>query len=219
MFGSKSGKPDPSSELCAHYQSLFHRYGTTHDAVQWSSVRSQQRRFKVLADVVDQDSRILDVGCGLGDLLGYLRQHHGFVGQYEGVDQVSEFIATARDKYIADTKVQFQISDVTQEPLVGQYDCALSSGLFNNRLHKHTDNWPWLTHTAAQLFEVSQRVAAFNALSAWMTPREQSLFYVDPERLVSWCAKNLTDNLVLRHDYNRDLEAGIPRDFTIYLYK
>ena len=48
-------------------------YGNDWRALGWQSRHTQYRRFAVLAEVGDlAHTRVLDVGCGLGDLYGYL---------------------------------------------------------------------------------------------------------------------------------------------------
>ena len=78
--------------LKAHYDELYRRYGASHQAVQWSSRETQERRFEVLCDVIEPADSVIDVGCGLGDLLGYLRQRKGFTGRYLGLDFVPGFV-------------------------------------------------------------------------------------------------------------------------------
>ena len=97
MLGrEKDSRNHPSKALLAHYRKLFERYGPGHNAVQWSSLDAQQRRFNVLADLVDAREHVLDVGCGLGDMLPYLREQHEFTGDYTGLDQGLAFSAARR---------------------------------------------------------------------------------------------------------------------------
>ena len=206
-----------SAELIEHYRRLYRRYGADHRAVQWSSDDAQLRRFRVLAEALRHDEHVLDVGCGLGDLLRYLRdgQHQG---SYTGIDQVPEFVDCASQRFDDDRKARFQVADVLNIPPELKPDAVVASGLFNNRLLA-TSNLDWMQQCLVEFFSRASRVVVFNALSTWVDRREPDLFYVDPTVLFDWCASKLTRNIVLRHDYNAPRSLGVPVDFSVYLFK
>ncbi len=55
-----------------HKDSML-RHGYHPNALYWSTKEMQELRFKVLADIgIQSGDSVLDVGCGFGDLLGYL---------------------------------------------------------------------------------------------------------------------------------------------------
>jgi SAM-dependent methyltransferase len=215
----KDSRNHPSKALLAHYRKLFERYGPGHNAVQWSSLEAQQRRFNVLADLVDAREHVLDVGCGLGDMLPYLREQHEFTGDYTGLDQVPAFIDYARERYSRDVRASFQLADVAALSELPACDCVLISGLFNNQLDARVDNTEWLRTTIRLAFSAARRAVAFNALSTWVGREDSGLFYVEPDTLAHWCAEHLTRRLILRHDYNAPAALGVPVDFTICLFK
>ena len=54
-------------------------------AVDWATEPSQVVRFRVLTEIGPLDgASVLDVGAGLGDLAGFLVEHHP-TARYEGV--------------------------------------------------------------------------------------------------------------------------------------
>ena len=118
--------------LINHYQGLFHYYGPSHRAVQWSSLDAQTRRFAVLCEMLDTDTSVMDVGCGLGDLLGYLRREKQFAGRYLGLDFVPEFIDHAEQQASDDHQASFQLFDARFEGFPRGYDVVVVSGAFNN---------------------------------------------------------------------------------------
>jgi SAM-dependent methyltransferase len=204
-----------SADLRAHYAELYQRFGPSHEAVQWSSRETQLRRFEVLAQVLSPDDSLIDLGCGLGDLLEYLRQQHGFRGRYLGLDFVPGFVAHARARYAGDPAARFEELDVTHAPLPSGYDVVLTSGMFNNRID---DNWGFLVSTLAAMFGAARKAVAFNVMSHYVDYEDPGLYYCDPLRLFDHCKRELTPRVTLRHDYLVKPES-IPFELSLYLYR
>ena len=56
------------------YTNLVERFGAEVRALNWRSAELQHRRFAVLAQVGElKSASVLDVGCGMGDLLDWFR--------------------------------------------------------------------------------------------------------------------------------------------------
>jgi cyclopropane fatty-acyl-phospholipid synthase-like methyltransferase len=201
--------------LKAHYGELYRRYGASHQAVQWSSRETQERRFDVLCDVIGAGDSLIDLGCGLGDLLGYLRQSRGFYGRYLGLDFVPEFVQHARQSYRSDGAASFAELDISKDALPGGYDVIVTSGMFNNRID---DNWSFLLQTVQRMFGAAKKAAAFNAMSSYVDYEDPALFYCDPLRLFDQLKRQVSPLLTLRHDYRVKPES-VPFEFSVYLFK
>jgi cyclopropane fatty-acyl-phospholipid synthase-like methyltransferase len=201
--------------LKAHYGELYRRYGATHQAVQWSSRETQERRFEVLCDVLAPGDSVIDLGCGLGDLLGYLRQRKGFQGRYLGLDFVPEFVTHAQKAYACDRAASFAELDITREALPGDYDVILTSGMFNNRTD---DNWGFLLETVQAMFGAAKKAAAFNVMSSYVDFEDPALFYCDPLKLFDQLKRQVGPLITLRHDYRVKPES-VPFEFSVYLRK
>jgi SAM-dependent methyltransferase len=202
-----------AEQLRAHYQGLYKEFGGDHRAVQWSSRASQAARFGVLAEYVDRDATVLDVGAGLGDFLEYLRAE-GHSGAYHGVDLVPEFTAHARKRFVGDARATFETQDILAST-APKADFVVASGLFNNRLQ---DNWTFLTQILGCMFGAARKAVVFNAISTYVDYQEPHLFYVDPLRLFDYAKRNLTNLVVLRHDYLVKVDS-IPFEFVMVLRK
>lgn len=204
-----------AGQLKAHYGELYRRHGASHQSVQWSSRETQERRFDVLCDVIGADDAVIDLGCGLGDLLGYLRQRKGFTGRYLGLDFVPDFVEHATRAYASDSAAGFAELDVTRDPLPAGYDVVVTSGMFNNRIH---DNWGFLVATLQAMFGAARKAAAFNLMSSYVDYQAPELYYCDPLRIFDHLKRNVTPLVSLRHDYRVKPES-IPFEFSVYLFK
>ena len=60
------------------YQSLFEKFGVSPEAVKARDAKQQYLRFKHLIDLaeINQEDSVLDIGCGSGELLTYLRKNN-----------------------------------------------------------------------------------------------------------------------------------------------
>src|SRR5947209_1865791 len=86
-----------------YYSDLVARHGLDVKALDWGSRASQEVRFRVLAEAVGNvaalaGTRILDVGCGLGDLHAWL-QAAGIAADYTGLDITPAMVTAARARF------------------------------------------------------------------------------------------------------------------------
>ena len=201
--------------LKAHYDQLYQRFGASHQAVQWSSRETQERRFDILCDVIGPNDSVIDLGSGLGDLLRYLRRARGFAGRYLGLDFVPGFVAHSRKAYTDDPAASFAEFDVLSQPLPTDYDVIVTSGIFNNTID---DNWGFLTSTVARMFEAARQRVALNALSTYVDYQDSGLYYCDPLKIFDHLKRHVTPLVTLRHDYRVKPES-VPFEFSVYLQK
>ncbi len=204
-----------SQDIKKHYKELYKIHGPGPQAVQWSNQETQYKRFEILADIIEPNASVLDIGSGLGELLTYLRTSRGFKGEYFGFDFVEEFIGASKDKFAKDPKAHFETFDVEKDEIKGSYDYIVLSGVLNNR---RADNLA-LTHgMIKKMFHAAKKAVAVNALTTYVDFQQDHLYHHDPLQLFDHCQKNVTKKIVLRHDYQLK-ENIIPFEFTLYLYR
>jgi SAM-dependent methyltransferase len=199
-------------DLKAHYQTLYAQSGDSPASVQYPTHDSQVIRFSILSAKIDKSSNIIDLGCGLGDMLPYLRQY-GFTGKYLGCDFVPEFIELAKRKYRQDLRADFLEFNVLKDDLPDGFDYVLISGIFNNKIINNQD----FIETALKKSISKAKVGVvFNALSDYVEYQDESLFYISPLTLFDYCKRNLTPYITLKHDYLTK-PGGFPYEFTMTL--
>jgi len=155
----------------------------------WSDALAQQIRFAVLGDNVELTGRrLLDVGCGTGDLWAFLLDRD-IATDYLGVDLVDKVIAEARRRHpdgrfetvdvFAPCGFAPESFDVFRPDTFApeSFDVVFSSGAFNLDLG---NNREFLPFAIARLIELSREVTAFNLLHARASSMYSHCFYWQP---------------------------------------
>ena len=196
---------DDDARTARHFAERLRQHGPEAASVGWGSRASQQLRFTVLAGVgLRRGDRVLDVGCGKGDLLEWLEEA-GLEVDYTGLDVTPAMVEACRARFPGRA---FHVGTLADLPagLRPPFDVVLASGLFYLRQHRPL---AFMEETVRDMFAACRRAAAFNSLSTWAADREGDEFHADPLETLRWC-RRLTPHVVLRHDYKEN-------DFTVYL--
>lgn len=195
-----------------HYAELVQKHGDAPAAAQWSDSRTQRLRLGVLSEVGDlKAAKVLDFGCGTGALYAYLTDELGFSGEYVGYDLAAPAIEVARSSH---PSARFERRDILSEGVPETFDYILASGVFNNRT---SDGWGLMTRLLAALWPHAGQALAFNAMSTYVDFQEDHLWYVDPAEVFTWCKRELSPAVSLRHEYQ--VKPGvIPFEFTVFVY-
>lgn len=71
------------------YSYAYEKYGVSAKGVHWHSKERQYQRFEILMDYLKdelEESSLLDVGCGYGDLINYFQENNLYPKSYTGID-------------------------------------------------------------------------------------------------------------------------------------
>lgn len=182
------------ARLTELYRRSLDQHGPTARGMRWSSEESQRERFLLLTRVGPWARRsVADVGCGVGDLLGFLRGQGWRGGTYVGFDIVPEMVAAARRKQRG-RHGRFEVRDVLAEGFPHRYDYVVASGTFNLRIEDHDR---FFRRMIEAMYAACRRGVAFNVLQP--VPREterekaydaiyrNSYFGVGPAELLTIC--------------------------------
>lgn len=199
-------------ELAKHYDALVDRHGDGPEGAQYADRETQEKRMAVLCEIgVTKDSKVLDFGCGTGQLLSFLQKSMGYEGEYVGYDIASEAVEVARRTHDAG---RFEVLNLLAEPVEERFDYVLVSGVFNNLL---TDNRGYFESISEKLMAQADRGFAFNMLSRFVDYFDEGLYYEDPMYAFRFCKERLSSSVTLRHDY-AIRPGAIPFEFTIYVH-
>jgi SAM-dependent methyltransferase len=149
-FYSTRSKVVDSDE--AEHESLAKQVG-------WQSYESQKQNFEVATNLNNiawnSVHSILDVGCGYGELVRYLREEKAFEGTYTGVDILDRFIHGATQTYGEDDRNTFICGDILScSQLLSAYDIVISMGTLSiNYDHpsSHGERTEWFTNHLIEL--------------------------------------------------------------------
>jgi 2-polyprenyl-3-methyl-5-hydroxy-6-metoxy-1,4-benzoquinol methylase len=188
------------------YQRGLEKYGESPQALHWVDYGSMAMRFKYLVKDLDiEGRRILDAGCGMGDLLPFLYTKADDF-DYLGVDMNEGFINIAKKRY---EPHRFAVGNPFDGKFKGNFDIVISSGVMNINVEN------WQTHRKTMIknmFKLSRRTLAFNMAGGFKPARSDSLIaYADAADILEFC-KSLTPKVSLKADY-------LPQDFTIVMHR
>lgn len=189
------------------YSERYKKHGYSPATLGWGENGRQHLRFCHLYQVGQmQGKSVLDVGCGFGDLYGYLVSR-GWEGHYTGIDMVPELIAEGKSRY---ADAELINADFESFNFQRQFDYVLASGIFNLRLSSE-DNWSYITRVLSRMFELAKVAVAVDFMTTWVDFQRPEAFHTDPAELLNKI-RPLTNRFVIRQDY-------MPYEYCVYLYK
>ena len=195
----------PSDEIIRqvadYYAGKLAQHGPTARGVDWNSEESHEKRhlqfLRLLGD--ERDASILDLGCGYGDFLGFLRAS-GFSGSYTGYDISMDMIIAAQRRHGEGADRRWCVGAIPSETS----DYAIASGILNVKGDTPIDVWAgYVRDTIDVLACAGRRGFAFNILTLSSDPalRRPNLYYADPVQMLSYCLTRFGRSVALLQDY------------------
>lgn len=181
-----------------------------HEVLGWESNEAQKRRFEVFAGHVKLDGKkILDVGCGLGNMLEYL-DSKGIDVDYTGVDISEKMVSSAKSRKL-DGK--FYCMDVFKShPFKNEeFDVIYASGIFNINLG---NNREFLLDALNKLLHISRHIIVFNLLHHNSPDREDKYYYFSPEDV-----EKIVESMPHRIKKVEIIQDYLDNDFTVIVEK
>ena len=136
--------PEDKQRLLDYYENSLKEYGDNPKSVHWMDQKNQEIRFEILNKIADlNNKKILDVGCGLGDLYQFfISKNIGIT--YTGIDIVPEFIEKAQKSF---PDIKFILKDVIE--INEKYDYILASGVLSFKFKDSKNYYFHLIKTSA----------------------------------------------------------------------
>ena len=197
----------PERDTALWYEDKVRRFGYDHRGLGFRNRSSQEKRFEALVSLGDfHGRRLLDVGCGFGDFLAFLKAR-GIDPVYTGLDLCEPMVARGRERF-AGAEARFLVGDVLEHAPDQPYDFVVASGIFGLDAVGARER---IRPTVERMFEWARVGAAVNFLSRRSPAPAAARVYVDPAELLQ-LGLLLTPAVRLDHTY-------LPNDFTLHLYK
>lgn len=189
------------SEVAAYYASKLAEFGSTPQGVDWNGIDSHERRHRQFLHLLggDFNASVIDLGCGYGDFLRFLRSQ-GYVGNYLGYDIACGMIEKARELHGEADDRRWQLGS---EP-VAKADFAIASGIFNVKGDQPAEGWSkYVRATIDTLARAGRKGFAFNmlSLSSDSDRRRPNLHYEDPAAMLTHCLTRYGRSVALLQDY------------------
>ncbi|MEA3195191.1 MAG: hypothetical protein QOD26_3524 [Betaproteobacteria bacterium] len=200
----------PETETSRFFESNVRRFGYGYRALGFGRRSSQEKRFGALAALGNFDgASLLDVGCGFGDFLAWLRAR-GVQPRYTGIDLTESMIERCRKRFAEDDvgSARFVVGDALSWQSHTRYDYVIASGIFG---YNAKDTRARIRPTLEHLFDITGKALAVNFLSGCAPTRSPGRLYVHPADVMQY-ALRLTPAVRLDHTY-------MPNDFTLCMYK
>jgi SAM-dependent methyltransferase len=187
------------------YDARFKKLGPVVQSVGWSNKLDQYRRFELLLNDNDLNGKsILDIGCGLGDLVEFLNETGVSNYTYTGIDISHEFVNFAELRH-GKQNVSFLAGDVMSLGDINA-DIVLASGTFSFRQYGMKK---YVGKSLEKMYSISNYFCSANFLSDKAEVKLRKNQYYSPEWVLNE-ALGLSDNV--------ELIYGSPKnEFTIVM--
>lgn len=198
----------PEIDAGRWYAETVARHGFDHRGLGFRTRSSQELRFGALLALGDFAGRsVLDVGCGFGDFLAYLRDRGIEPREYAGIDICEPMVRRCRERFDS-PRARFEVADVLEWEPREAPDLVVASGIFGLDARGARAR---IRPTLRRMFGWARAGMAANFLSQRSLEPAEARVYVDPAEALE-TAFALTPSVRLDHSY-------LPNDFTIFLDK
>jgi len=185
---------------------LLQMHGDRPEAVRWSP-GGQSLHYECLLDIDEsiEGSKVLDYGCGKGDLYQFLKERNISV-DYTGSDINENLISLARQKH---PEADFRVFDIETDEMDEEFDYIFLCGVFNLKL-KGLDKT--VKNVLKRLYRHCRNALAFNALSLENPRKAVELNYLSLDKMIKFAKTELSPHVSLAKE-------RIPYDFTMFVRK
>lgn len=187
--------------VARHYEDSLAAHGPSSRGVDWKDEASHHLRHVQFLRLLggDSEASVLDLGCGYGDFLPFLRAE-GHRGPYVGYDVAPGMIDRALATHRGVDRCEFHVGADPRAPC----DYAVASGVLNVR--RGADEAAWVVHVRdvmEALARLGRRGFGFNVLSTSSDPdrRCADLYYADPIETLRFCLARFGRHVCLLQDY------------------
>jgi SAM-dependent methyltransferase len=188
-------------EVASYYAAKLKAHGSTPQGVDWNGSDSHERRHRQFLYLLSShpNGSVIDLGCGFGDFLRFLRAE-GRRGSFTGYDIAPSMIEKAREIHGESDDCRWRVGAEPAESA----DFAIASGIFNVKGDVSNEVWSrYVLQTIDILAQAGRDGFAFNMLSMSSDPdrRRPNLYYADPVDMLAHCLARYGRSVALLQDY------------------
>lgn len=185
-----------------YFDRLIEAHGSNPQALDYGSWKSQDMRFKMIAEAIDFSGKtVLDIGCGFADLKPFLDEWFENV-RYGGIEASEKAVGIAKKKTRMITQAFWPSYKSFIDPAC---DIVVMNGVLY--LQPYVEGLEMIDAA----WEITKEVLIFDCQSIFSERKHANEFYRRPEEvLVS--LQMLTPYITLRHEKAKHF-------FMVYLYR
>ena len=194
-------------KMVAVYLRQLKKYGYSPKSLGWMKGK-QGLRFERLTRFIKKNSKILDYGCGFGDLMSFLELNNLNV-DYSGCDVIPEFLEIAKEKNPKGNFFQIELFENIKE----NYDNIICSGTFNILYHKEIENHKkHIFKIINNLFQCCKNTLSIDFQSPYVDFHSENAYHQEINEIINYSIKYLSRRFVVDHSY-------MPYEYTIHIFK
>ena len=200
--------------IVKHYENCLEKHGVSAKGMDWPNEDDLQTRFNVMLGVASPPSTpvsILDLGCGVGLLLDYIKTQKKISKiSYWGIDISNKMIAVAAKRH---PKSRFATRDILEDPLPnGCVDYIVMNGVLTEKRElNQSEMLSYAKELIKSAFASCKEGLTFNVMSTHVDWFRDDLFHWSLDEIVSFLVEECSRHISIRMDY------GL-YEYTIYLY-
>lgn len=207
--------------IIKHYEDCFDKYGDTPKGVDWTKEEQVDSRYKTMLDIIYYKERLfhlchtvslLDYGCGLSHLYGYIKKNRIQNIDYTGLEISEIFFEQSLKKY---PENKYILGDVLTNDIIikENYDYIVMNGVFTEKRDlSYEAMFEYFKRMIEKVYSYSNKGIAFNVMSKQVDWEIDYLFHVPMDDMASFLTRKISRNFIIRNDY------GL-YEYTVYLYK
>jgi SAM-dependent methyltransferase len=210
-------------KIVDHYEQCLEKYGDSPEGVDWTRAEQVDRRYQVMLELINYRERsfdvcvpvdLLDYGCGLSHLYGYIQKQKLSWIHYFGLEISTKFYEMSRRKYPDQVYFLVDILEAEAEKKIGRdFDYVVMNGVFTEKrdlTYEHM--WRYFKSVIKKVYPLAKKGLAFNLMSKQVEWEKDFLFHVPLDQLAEFLTQELTRDFIIRNDY------GL-YEYTVYVYK
>lgn len=197
------------NEKVYDYSVRYQKYGYSPKTLGWDKGK-QDLRFSILTSQYDiRGKKILDIGCGFGDLNGFL-DRRGYGYEYCGIDMVEDLLNEGKKVYPGK---RFILGDFLDYEFDEIFDYAVASGIFNIKFNDSSklNNYDFIDKSITKALSLVKDGIAFDFLSDKVDYQYEHTFHSSPSKILDFAYQH-SRNVMLRNDY-------MPFEFSLFIFK
>ncbi len=196
-------------QIVKKYTNNYLKYHYSPKTLGWQKGR-QDIRFEILLSFFEcKGKKILDIGCGFGDLNRVISKKYGSSYQYLGIDIVDVLVKEGRLRY-PQKNINFLNADFLDYSFKSDFDIVVASGIFNLKFDRGTNDL-FVKKVLNKAWKICKDGIALDFLSDKVDYKYKHTYHNNPEQILK-IAYGLSRNVVLRNDY-------IPFEFCLFVGK